>query len=166
MSGEEFLCVRCARHMRTCCQTCEIYVTLGDVDRIEKFTGRKDFHEYRVPDNPQYSDQDDDPTWRDGVFGEDGSRRVLKRSNDGCVFLGDHGCTLPLETRPLVCRIYPYEYSENGIDKELAVGCPLELLSPGQGLIEALDMNLADAERWQEQLYAEIHQELATKPIS
>ena len=164
--SDEFLCVRCARHMRTCCQTCEIYVTLGDVDRIEKFTGRTDFYEFRAPENSQYLDQDDDPTWRDGVFREDGSRRVLKRSADGCTFLGDHGCVLPLETRPLVCRIYPYEYTEDGIAEELAVGCPLELLKPDQGLIEALDMNLPDAQGWQKQLYAEIRQELGEQQLS
>jgi hypothetical protein len=32
----------------------------------------------------------------------------------------------------------------------------LELLPPGQGLIEALDMRLEDAHRWHQQLYAEI----------
>ena len=38
-------------------------------------------------------------------------------------------------------------------------GCPLELLPPQQGLIEALDMNVEDARRWHRQLYREIRLE-------
>jgi len=146
--------------MKTCCQTCEIYTTAGDVARIESHTGRSDFTEFRPPDNPTYLDQDDDPIWRDRVFRTDGSRRVLVRQANGdCTFLGAQGCVLPLETRPLVCRLYPFEYTAEGIQEELATGCPLELLSLGQGLIEALDMKLDDAKRWQKQLYEELLQE-------
>jgi Fe-S-cluster containining protein len=148
--------------MQTCCQTCEIYATLGDVQRIAAHTGRDDFHEFRAPANPVYLDHDEDPTWRDGVFQPDGTRRVLKRERGGdCTFLGPHGCTLPGDVRPLVCRIYPYDYTEAGIiPDELAPGCPLELLRNGETLISALDMNIADAERWRSQLYAEIHAEM------
>src|SRR5688572_5187759 len=89
MADEEFLCVRCARHTKTCCQRCEIYVTPGDVQRIEQHTDRYNFWEFRVPDDPNYADQDDDPAWRDHVFRQDGSRRVLKRQANGdCTFLG------------------------------------------------------------------------------
>jgi Fe-S-cluster containining protein len=159
--SEEFLCVRCARHMKTCCQTCEIYTTIGDLQRITDYTGRDDFYEFRAPANPAYIDQDDDPTWRDGVFQADGTRRVLKKQANGdCTFLGSAGCVLPLETRPLVCRIYPYDYTEAGIQDELSHGCPLELLKPEQTLIQALDMNVVDAERWRSMLYAEIHAEM------
>jgi Fe-S-cluster containining protein len=135
------------------------------LERIESHSGREDFFEYRQPDNPEYADQDDDPVWRDHVFRDDGSRRVLKRRPDGdCTFLGPHGCTLPLEVRPLVCRIYPYDFSEEGIHEELSEGCPLELLRPGQGLIQALDMKLADAQRWRDQLYQEILLEHVEEP--
>jgi Fe-S-cluster containining protein len=143
-------------------------VTPGDVQRIELHSGRDDFCEYQLPENPEYADQDDDPVWRDHVFRPDGSRRVLKRHEDGdCTFLGPHGCVLPLEVRPLVCRIYPYDYSEAGILEDLSPGCPLELLRPGQGLIAALDMNVEDARRWRDQLYEEIlleHDE-AERPV-
>ena len=154
---DEFLCVRCSRHMKTCCQTCEIFTTPGDVQRIEQHIGRSDFYEFRQPANPLYADQDDDPIWRDNVFEADGSRRVLrKQANGDCTFLGSAGCVLPLEVRPLVCRIYPFDYTADGLVDELSEGCPLELLRPGQKLIEALDMNRVDAERWRSQLYAEI----------
>lgn len=161
MANEDFLCVRCSRHMQTCCQTCEVYATPGDVERIARHTGRDDFTEFRVPLNPVYAEHDDDTAWQQHVFRKDGSRRVLKRLPDGdCTFLGPQGCTLPLETRPLVCRLYPYDYDEHEIHDELATGCPLELLQPGLGLIQELDMNLDDARRWHKQLYAEIRLEV------
>ncbi len=160
MPTDEFLCARCARHTQTCCQRCEIYATPGDVKRIGDHTGRGDFTEHRAPDDPDYLDQDDDSEWRQYVFRADNSRRVLKRQANGdCVFLGHQGCVLPLEVRPLVCRIYPYDYTAAGIREDLSEGCPLELLREGQGLIEALDMNLQDARRWRQQLYQEIRME-------
>lgn len=161
MTADEFLCVRCARHTKTCCQRSEIYATRGDEQRIRDFIGRDDFTEYRRPDNLQYADQDDDPIWRDHVFHSDGSRRVLKRQSNGdCTFLGAHGCELPLEIRPLICRLYPYDYTAEGIVEELSEGCPLELLSPGEQLIDALQMNLDDARGWHRQLYQEIQNEV------
>lgn len=160
MSTDEFLCVRCARHMKTCCQTAEIYVTRGDLRRIEQHTGEDGFFEFRRPDNAEYADQDDDPVWRDNVFRPDGTRRVLRRRPGGdCTFLGAAGCTLPLEVRPLICRLYPFDYTADGLLDELAIGCPLDLLPPNQGLIEALAMNRADAQRWHAQLYAELRDE-------
>jgi Fe-S-cluster containining protein len=173
MSDEDFICVRCARHMKTCCQRSEIYVTLGDVERICSYveesedwdSSRRAFYEFRAPKDPTYSDQDDDPAWREHVFRRDNSRRVLRKQPNGdCTFLGPQGCTLPLDVRPLVCRLYPYEYSEAGIHEELAPGCPLELLRPGQGMIEALQMNLVDARHWHEQLYAEVRREHPDAP--
>lgn len=141
----------------TCCQTCEIYVSPGDARRIAAFTGRTDFHEDRLPDNPSYADQDDDIAWRDNVFLADGSRRVLKRQASGdCMFLGTAGCTLPLEIRPLVCRLYPFAYDAEGIQQDLSPGCPTHLLRPGWSLLQELDMQRADAERWQAMLYQEI----------
>jgi uncharacterized protein len=160
MSEDEFLCVRCSRHMKTCCQTSEVYVSPGDVRRIREHTGRNDFYERRVPEDPVYTAEDDDPTWRDNVFADDGTRPVLRRRPDGdCGFLGSAGCVLPLETRPLVCRLYPFLYTARGIEDRLGEGCPKELLRPGQGLISALSMNRAAAERWRTQLYEEILEE-------
>lgn len=166
MSNEEFLCVRCARHMKTCCQTCEVYVTLGDVERISDYLDRDDFWHFQVATDPRYLEQDDDPVWRDHVIRADNSRRVLKRQPDGdCSQLGPQGCTLPLEVRPLICRLYPYLYDASGIHDDLSQGCPLELLRPGQGLIEALGMKLEDAHRWHKQLYEEILLEKPSTPV-
>ncbi len=155
--SDEFLCVRCARHMKTCCQTSEVYATPGDVGRIREYTGRSDFTEFRQADDPVYLEQDDDPVWRENVFRSDGTRRILTRQPNGdCTFLGNHGCVLPLETRPLICRIYPYDYTADGLRDRLAQGCPTELIPPGQSLLEALDIQRSDAMRWHKQLYEEV----------
>jgi len=160
MTDNEFLCVRCARHQRTCCQRSQVYVTLGDVERINQHTGRDDFFEFREPDDPAYAELDDDPTWRKFVFDRFGRRRVLRRQPEGdCTFLGPQGCTLPPDVRPLLCRLYPFDYTDAGLRDELAEGCPLELLRPGQDLITALGMHRQKAHVWQQQLYDEIQRE-------
>ena len=167
MSSEEFLCARCARHMKTCCQTPEIYVTPGDAARIAGHVGRNDFWHFRVPTDPVYLEEDDDPVWQEHIFREDSSRRVLKKTPDNdCGFLGPQGCTLPLEVRPLVCRLYPFDYDERGIRDELANGCPVELLRPGQQLLVALDMKIDDARRWHKQLYEEVRLEKTSQQIA
>lgn len=164
-AGEEFLCARCARYMRTCCQDSEVYASPADVRRIEAHTGQTDFYEYRVPTDPIYYQQDDDPIWPTLVFQPDGTRRVLKRELDGsCTFLGERGCVLPLDIRPLICRIYPYDFNEGGIKEELCNGCPTEILRPGQTLVQALVMNREEAEAWRKQLYLDIREEVNEHP--
>jgi hypothetical protein len=58
-----------------------------------------------------------------------------------------------------VCRLYPAEYTAAGLKTDLAEGCPVDLLPPGQDLLSALDMTWAKAEVWHRQLYAEIRME-------
>jgi Fe-S-cluster containining protein len=95
--------------------------------------------------------------WQQSVFRDDRSRRVLKQRDGGdCTFLGEQGCTLPADVRPLVCRLYPYDYDARGIRPHFAGGCPTQLLMPGETLGTAIGMTRADAELWHRQLYAEI----------
>src|SRR5688572_5091335 len=153
---DEPLCVRCANSQKTCCQTRQVYCGAGDKQRIAAHTGRSDFYEFVVAE-PEYLDQDDDPPYRDFVFRPDGSRRVLKKQANGdCTFLGKTGCTLPMEVRPLICRLYPYDYDHLGIREELSHGCPTHLMKREETLLVALDMRLEDAMRWQRQLYREL----------
>jgi uncharacterized protein len=160
--NDEFLCVRCSKHMPTCCQTSEVYITPGDVRRITSHVNRGDFYTFLPPDDPIYLQHDDDPIWPQLVFKKaDGTRRVLQRQENGdCTFLGSAGCILPLETRPLLCRLYPFHFNEQGILPTLAQGCPSELLRPGQSLVEALEMDRSAAERWHNMLYQELREEL------
>ncbi len=155
-SSEETLCVRCARRQKTCCQTREIYCGAGDKRRIVRYVGREDFYRFAVA-APDYLDQDDDPPYRDWVFRPDGSRRILKKQTGGdCVFLSPAGCALPMDVRPIVCRLHPLDYDHRRVKAEFSDGCPTDLLTPGETLLDALGMRPEDAERWRRQLYAEL----------
>jgi len=159
MSDELPLCVRCAQLGATCCQRSQVLVTQGDRQRITAFTGLSDaaFVEDARPQSAAYEPGDDDPVWRDHGFAADGTRPILRREPGGdCTFLGPAGCRLPLEVRPLVCRLYPFDYDHVALRPELADGCPTQLLRPGQSLLAALDMAREPAERWRSQLYAEL----------
>lgn len=156
--GDEHPCAKCASIQRTCCQRAEVVVTVGDVARISRHVGREDFHHLRTPSDQAYSQQDDDPNWARYVFDDHGRRDVLLRLEDGaCMFLGDRGCVLPTEVRPLVCRLYPFTYTESGITGVEGEYCPVERVAPPrQGLIEALGMRLEDAIAWRATLYEEL----------
>lgn len=157
--SDEFLCVRCARHQHTCCQDSDIHVSLADVRRIAAATatGCDDFAEFRLPADAVYDQSIEDPFWHMHVFRKDGMRRVLKqRPNGDCGFLGDQGCTLPTEARPLVCRLFPFDYNADGILERPASGCPVELLKPGRTLFKELQMAADHAEKLRVQLYREI----------
>lgn len=150
------LCARCNSVQKTCCQVREIYTTPGDAARIAAFTGRDDFVRMAPPDDPDYLDQEDDPEWY-RVFDGEGRRRVLTRKGNGdCTFLGERGCTLPGDVRPLTCRMYPFGYSAVGLEPDAEHMCPTPLLRPGQALLRVLDMHEAEAEGWRAQLYLEI----------
>lgn len=154
------ICVRCSFVQDTCCETSEVYVTPGDVRRITTHTGKNGFYEFRVPEDPVYLKHDDDPLWKSRVFRPDGTRRVLRREPGGaCTFLGELGCRLPADVRPLLCRLYPYDFNEREILPMLARGCPLELVRPGGHLLGELDMRIEDAQAWHRQLYEEIRDE-------
>lgn len=156
----EILCVRCARHHETCCQNTDIYVTLQDVRRIEDHVGFGGFFEFRQPADPVYVFQADDPLWMEKVFQPDGSRRVLRhKENEDCLFLGGEGCTLPSEVRPLICRLYPFDYNAEGLKPEPASGCPKHLLAPGQSVFDGVGVNPDNARRWHAMLYEELQQE-------
>ncbi len=153
----EFLCVRCARHQRTCCQDSEIYVSLADVRRIQPFAEGVEFTEFRAPGYPVHEQQIEDPFWHKHVFQPDGTRRVIKQVNNGdCFFLGPNGCRLPVENRPIVCRLYPFDYTAEGLKPQPVSGCPLELLAPGAELLPTLGMDRDEAERLRAQLYEEM----------
>lgn len=151
------LCAKCARYWQTCCQNTEVVLTEGDIRRITENTGRTDFWAYQKPLNPSYlAIQPEDPNWLDYTVRPDGTRPQLKHQPSGdCIFLTPTGCALTVEVRPLVCRLYPYDYTEQGITGTVQ-GCPTHLLEKGQTLLEGIGMNYADSERWRLQLYEEL----------
>jgi uncharacterized protein len=151
------LCAKCAQHELTCCQGTEVFVTDGDVRRIATHVGKADFWEYRQPKDPVYTmHQPADPHWLRYTVRSDGTRPQLKHQRSGdCTFLTSTGCALPSEVRPLICRLYPHDYTEHGI-VGIVSGCPLYLLDQGQTLIGAIGIDAADAKRWHAQLYSEL----------
>ena len=157
MTEDNRLCAKCSKIKTTCCQHRDIFVTVADIGRIFNYTGKKNFHEFRTPSDPGYLDQDDDPTWAQHAISPDGTRRVLKLTYSGdCVFLSSAGCVLPMDIRPLVCRLFPFEYNEQGIHDQMANDCPVHLLDGNEPLSIALDMNRDTANQWHRNLYNEI----------
>ena len=155
--SDEFLCARCAKHQITCCQNTDIHATLGDVRRIATVSSTPNFTEYRAAADPAYDQTEEDPFWQQHVFRSDGTRRVLKQQPDGkCHFLGLQGCTLAATVRPLICRLYPFDYTADGLKEQPAGGCPVELLRPQQQLLQVLGMDRDQAEQYRAQLYAEL----------
>ncbi len=159
-------CARCAQEQKTCCQKAEVFVTLGDVDRIALHLGQSDFIERRTPEDPAYLDaDDDDPLWHRATVDANGQRRVLQRQANGdCTFLGEAGCKLPEDVRPLVCRLYPYDFTESGLAQEAAEYCPTSFLSaPGSSMAGLLGMRRDRAEAWRAQLYSELRSEVTAR---
>jgi uncharacterized protein len=158
------LCVECARRGETCCQRVEIFVSLGDVTRITAHTGDADFCEWRDEEVPGYYQPEDDPVWYYGTIRADGQRRVLRQQANGdCIFLTPTGCELPLEVRPLVCRLYPYDYGEQGPTEVITEQCPMDLLPEGVTLPECLGVPEESFRRWHAMLYEEIRRELPSR---
>ncbi|RJQ65448.1 MAG: hypothetical protein C4519_27975 [Desulfobacteraceae bacterium] len=158
ITDQSCLCLECARKGRSCCQEHEIYVTWGDCRRIFKYLQRKDFFEYRKCANGAYADQHDDPIWQQHIFRPDGSRRVLKQTANGdCILLTPSGCRLPLEVRPLICRLYPHLYSAEGIDRQWDLECPATR-SSAPAVIETGIAGVAqnEAAQWHQLLYDEV----------
>jgi Fe-S-cluster containining protein len=152
---------------RTCCQQAEVVVTAGDVQRIARHLAGsppgggpapEPFWEWRRPTDPDYFEPDpEDPNWVRYTIRSDGKRAVLKRGPSGCGFLGERGCALPEEVRPLVCRLYPFGFTEQGLAGDEDHYCPKAVLAPdGRRMVDVLGMQAEDARRWHEMLYREL----------
>lgn len=165
-------CARCARTQKTCCQRAEILVTSGDIRRIGDHSGRADFWSLREPEDTGYLEDDpDDPNWQRFTADCQGRRRMLnRRPNGDCTFLGPQGCVLPLETRPLVCRLYPFAFNERrltGVDDGY---CPTNLFvktnERGKTMLTVLNMDPRDGERWRSALYHELREDWSQRCAS
>ena len=157
LNQQPSLCSCCANLGETCCQGREIYITPGDQRRISTVAQSLPFVVWRRPTDPIYLGQSNDPLWQRHVFCKDGSRRTLKtKPNGDCIFLSTRGCRLPVEIRPLLCRLHPFTYTANGIDREPDLGCPRHLLADGESVFDATGTPWSLALTWHHQLYEEI----------
>lgn len=160
--SSESLCARCAALGKTCCQETQVFLTYGDVERITAAVGARDFWERAAPDAEAFAAGAAlDPEWG-GMVGADGKRRVIRHAADGkCCFLTATGCELSLETRPLVCRLYPFDYNGTTIKGVYGHLCPEAEAASGPLLLALLGMNRDAGERWRQLLYAEMAEEFA-----
>jgi uncharacterized protein len=115
-------CSRCAAHLgRSCCQAEEgealATLTRADVERIQALMhlARSRFVEEEVFTEAQARAYELlRPGWR-GYFRQSTVRLTLARSNGACVFFATGtGCTLPAQSRPTACLLYPFEPREDG----------------------------------------------------
>ena len=84
-----------------------------------------------------------------------------ERSRD-CIFLGNQGCVLASDIRPLMCRLYPYTYNEFGmiglvLNEDLI--CPLHALQAGETVLDMLALPHTQADPWRKMYYAELRSE-------
>ncbi len=159
MSEEECLCARCAGMGKTCCQTAQVFVTKRDIDRIAAVVRRHDFYEIAPPADAEYlPDPEVDPVWARIFHG--GERRVLRHDGKGdCQFLGEKGCRLAMEVRPYVCRLYPFEYTDQCLKGVYGHLCPQPERDNAPLLLALLGMNRDEAEKWRRALYEAILEE-------
>jgi Fe-S-cluster containining protein len=155
-------CAECSQTEGSCCETAQVYITREDAARVEKYLGHSDFYVYEKADEA-FETCPEEPLWPSYVTRADGTRRVLRRKeNKHCSLLGEHGCSLPSEVRPLICRLYPYEYT-----KEKIVGmcrsCPVSRKYEGIIPLVELDMDPVSAERLRVQLYEQVFAEMAER---
>ncbi|MCD7897926.1 MAG: YkgJ family cysteine cluster protein [Planctomycetaceae bacterium] len=158
-ASDDSLCRRCARTGPTCCQRTQVYVTGGDIARIAAATGLIDFHETVPPADPSGGGTLHlDAAWA-GTFSEAGSTVLAHAGNGDCVVLVPDGCRLPLAVRPLVCRLYPFDYNEDCIKGVFAPLCPAPERDAPALLLAELAMNRSAAEAWRRRLYDELREE-------
>ena len=159
-STSPFLCSRCAGLGRTCCQDTQVFVTLGDLRRLRAVAGEGEFVEHALPVAKDYLRVFEyDAVWS-RAFGPGGRRRVLAHLPGGdCRFLSPTGCRLPEAARPLVCRLYPFDYNEETIKGVHGHLCPHPEADNAPLLLALLAMNREKAEEWRKMLYREILEE-------
>jgi len=151
------LCAKCASINRDCCTGRDIILTDGDISRIINFNQfYKDFFELRVSTDSSYFDTENDPVWFKNTINLDKTRRVIKHQNNNkCFFITQKGCALPLNIRPLVCRLHPLEYIQNQITG-ISNDCPKELLDKDEDFLKSVGIDLNEANEWLKQLYYEL----------
>lgn len=160
------VCEQCARLQKTCCErsAVEVALTEGDIIRIRRFYQADDFYR-RIPVPPELSATYENPDCHDasmalyvsGLFDEQGRRPVLNKQADGCcLFVAEKGCILPVEARPLLCRLYPYDWNDQKALWIQAPYCPRELFDDEADLVQQIGDQKDVALNLVEQLYAEL----------
>ncbi len=148
-------CKRCALAGTSCCKNHQIVLTTGDFERIARFTGNQDFS-VTGPLIVEEIQTDYDPQWLPLIMESGNHVKFLRRTPEKtCILLTENGCQLPFDHRPLMCRLYPYTYTEDdilGID----TACPISKENEWTKILEQLEMPSQKAREWRAMLYSEI----------
>jgi Fe-S-cluster containining protein len=156
-------CIACARKGQSCCTNVHIYLTRGDIERIRQQCPSEDFFA-TAPLTDDYEDGGGDPDWNPAILDAEGKRRVMRQqTNGGCHFLTPTGCRLPSVVRPLLCRIYPYEFRSWQLSG-ISPCCPVASQSDWLRILEESEMKQANARTWVAQLKEEIFAEKHDTP--
>jgi Fe-S-cluster containining protein len=151
-------CIECAHKGQSCCTNVHIYLTRGDIERIAKVCPAEDFFRL-APLTADYEDGGGDPDWNPAILNADGTRRIIRQKPNGdCCFLTPSGCRLSSDVRPLLCRIYPYDFRQSGLCG-ISHSCPVAAEPNWLHVLEASEMKQANARDWVARLYEEIHAE-------
>ena len=151
--------MNCAQAGTSCCKNYQIILTTGDIQRISDFLGHQNFY---TLEPPVFEDivPDYDPLWMPMVLKSEGLVCVLKRTPEkNCALLMETGCSLPYDRRPLICRLYPYRYTEEGI-LGIDEACPISGEKEWGFVLDKLDMPAGKAKQWISLLYAEVRNEM------
>jgi Fe-S-cluster containining protein len=157
------LCIECSKIDKTCCQLGSgvVLLTDKDIQRIEAYTGKTGFHRKEPPKEylANRIASSFDPNMKTYALSRKGTVQTLKHQENGdCIFLSKEGCELPLETRPLYCRIHPYDFVEDQVTGITFVDCPVQLLENKGSLPDMLGIRYPDADRWVKMLYQELRE--------
>lgn len=151
-------CAICAGQGTSCCNKYQIFVTPGDISRIADISKDQIFFTFEPPVSSDI-EPDYDPSWLPLILSPDKHVRVLKRTFEKkCTFTSDTGCLLPPERRPLLCRLYPYTFMENGI-LGIDPDCPISKERAWQPVLDRMGMPIPQARQWLSCLYGEIRKE-------
>jgi Fe-S-cluster containining protein len=133
-------CARCAKALgKTCCEPRGTehlaMVTRADIARIREHTrlsARRFTQEEAVTEEGAADYEATWPLYR-GYFQRGPVRITLLARSGACVFHEPtSGCTLPLDVRPMACRLYPFDQWADG-SWSLAVGRYGELAAAREG---------------------------------
>lgn len=167
-------CSECSKLQLTCCEleVTEVAITNGDIRRISDYTGRNDFYHlkqvseemkyvYENPANvPKGLEQ-----YVEYLFDEEGRRNILKKNErNGCCFLTPNGCALPSNIKPIICRLFPYDWNDNRDVWMDFTTCPKILFKDEQELKELVCLPEEEAKRLIDLLYYEIMNESECRP--
>lgn len=114
-----------------CCTQFAVCMNNLDVKRIARHTGKKPEQFIDTVSVPLERERDEPAVIIDGSY----CLLVLKRRpGEVCIFYDKHlGCSIH-KTRPMLCRCYPFIYTDSGIKELSSRSCPKQWIPEGKEL--------------------------------